>query len=128
MPELVRSAVLTNYAEIARSVGLDPYHMVQTVGLSQACLVERDLKIPATAVRRLLEDSAALSGVENFGLRMAETRRLSILGQLGMVARDAPTVRQLMDIIAQYMRVHNESLLLRIEKPAAWPPSARTWS
>jgi AraC-like DNA-binding protein len=116
MPDLVRSAVLTNYAEIARSVGLDPYHMVQTVGLSQACLVERDLKIPATAVRRLLEDSAALSGVENFGLRMAETRRLSILGQLGMVARDAPTVRHLMDVIAQYMRVHNESLLLRIEE------------
>ncbi|NTV86029.1 MAG: AraC family transcriptional regulator [Burkholderiaceae bacterium] len=116
MTELVRSAVLTNYAEIARSVGLDPYHMVKSVGLSQACLVERDLKIPTTAVRRLLEDSAALSGVENFGLRMAETRRLSILGQLGMVARDAPTVRHLMDIIAQYMRVHNESLLLRIEE------------
>ena len=113
---MVRSAVLTNYAEIARSVGLDPYQMVQSVGLSQACLVERDLKIPTTAVRRLLEDSAALSGVENFGLRMAETRRLSILGQLGMVARDAPTVRHLMDIIAQYMRVHNESLLLRIEE------------
>lgn len=116
MAELVRSAVLTNYAEIARSVGLDPYQMVRSVGLSQACLVERDLKIPATAVRRLLEDSAALSGVENFGLRMAETRRLSILGQLGLVARDAPSVRHLMDIIAQYMRVHNESLLLRIEE------------
>lgn len=113
---LVRSAVLTNYAEIARSVGLDPYQMVRSVGLSQACLVERDRKIPATAVRRLLEDSAALSGVENFGLRMAETRRLSILGQLGLVARDAPTVRHLMDIIAQHMRVHNESLLLRIEE------------
>ena len=116
MPELVRSAVLTNYAEIARSVGLDPYQMVRSVGLSQACLVERDLKIPTTAVRRLLEDSAALSGVENFGLRMAETRRLSILGQLGLVARDAPTVRHLLDVIAQYMRVHNESLLLRIEE------------
>lgn len=116
MPELVRSAVLTNYAEIARSVGLDPYQMVRSVGLSQACLVERDLRIPATAVRRLLEDSAAVSGVENFGLRMAETRRLSILGQLGLVARDAPTVRHLMDVIAQFMRVHNESLLLRIEE------------
>ena len=64
-------------------------------------------------MRRLLEDSAALSGVENFGLRMAETRRLSILGQLGLVARDAPTVRHLLDVIAQYMRVHNGSLLLR---------------
>lgn len=116
MSELVRSAVLTNYAEIARSVGLDPYQMLRSVGLSPAGLVEHDLKIPAAAVRRLLEDSAALSGVDNFGLRMAETRRLSILGQLGMVARDAPTVRHLLDLIAQYMRVHNESLLLHIEE------------
>ena len=65
MSELVRSAVLTNYAEIARSVGLDPYQMVRSVGLSQACLVERDLKIPATAVRRLLEDSAALDVMDD---------------------------------------------------------------
>lgn len=116
MSDLVRSAVLSNYAEIARSVGLDPYHMLQTVGLSQACLVERELKIPTTAVRRLLEDSAALSGVENFGLRMAETRRLSILGQLGMVARDAPTLRHVLDILIQHMRLHNESLMLHIEE------------
>ncbi|MDO8447908.1 MAG: AraC family transcriptional regulator [Rhodoferax sp.] len=115
MTDLVRSAVLSNYTEVARSVGLDPYAMVKSVGLSQGCLVERDMKIPTSAVRRLLEDSAALSGAENFGLRMAETRRLSILGQLGMVAREAPTLRHVLDIIVQHMRLHNESLLLHME-------------
>lgn len=118
MSELVRAAALTNYAEIARSVGLDPYQMIRSAGLSQACLVEPDLRIPAKTVQRLLEDSAKRSGVENFGLRMAETRRLSILGQLGLVARDAPTVRHLLNVIAQHMRVHNESLLLRVEESA----------
>jgi AraC-like DNA-binding protein len=116
MADLARSATLTNYADVARSVGLDPYEMVRSVGLSQTCLVEVDMKIPTASVRRLLEQSAALSGVENFGLRMAETRRLSILGQLGMVARDAPTVRHLLGILVKHMRVHNQSLLLRIEE------------
>ena len=115
MPDLLRSAVLSNYVEVARSVGLNPYDMVRAVGLSQACLVEPDLKIPAVAALQLLEQSAALSGQENFGLRMAESRRLSILGQLGLVARDAPTVRHMLEIVIRYMGLHNEALRLRLE-------------
>lgn len=115
MTEQVRSAVLSNYVEVARDAGLDPYAMVRSVGLSQSCLMESDAKIPTHKVRQLLEESAALSGVENFGLRMAETRRLSILGQLGMLAREAPTLRVVLDIIMQHMRLHNESLLLHVE-------------
>jgi AraC-like DNA-binding protein len=118
MTQFVRSAVLTNYAEVARSVGLDPLAVVRSVGLDAACLHERDLRIPATQARRLLEDSSALSGVENFGLRMAETRRLSILGQVGLVARDAPTLRQMLTILIAHMRLHNESLMLHVEDAA----------
>ena len=127
MSHSVRSAALTNYAEVARSAGLDPLAMVRSVGLAPACLHERDLRIPSVLTRRLLEDSAALSGVENFGLRMAETRRLSILGQVGMVARDAPTVRQLLAILIAHMRLHNESLLLHVEDAAGLAPFDRTW-
>ncbi len=118
MTQFVRSAVLTNYAEVARSAGLDPLAMVRSVELAPACLHERDLRIPSVLARRLLEDSAALSGVENFGLRMAETRRLSILGQVGLVARDAPTVRQMLSILIAHMRLHNESLLLHVDDSA----------
>jgi hypothetical protein len=39
-------------------------------------------------VRRLLEVSAERSGVEAFGLMMAETRRLSSLGPLGLLVRE----------------------------------------
>jgi len=28
MPHLIRSAVLSNYVEVARSAGLDPYRMI----------------------------------------------------------------------------------------------------
>lgn len=118
MTQFVRSAVFTSYVEVARSAGLDPLAMVRSAGLSPACLHERDLRIPSVLAQRLLEDSAALSGVENFGLRMAETRRLSILGQVGMVARDAPTVRQMLAILIAHMRLHNESLMLHVDDTA----------
>lgn len=116
MTDFLRSAVLTGYADVARSVGLDPYQMLRDVGLSQACLVDLDMRVSSAAVRRLLEDSAALSGVENFGLRMARTRRLSVLGTLGMVVRDAPTVRNVMQLISANMRLHNEALALSLEE------------
>ena len=38
MPHLIRSAVLNNYVEVARSVGLDPYRMIAEFRLPLRCL------------------------------------------------------------------------------------------
>ena len=88
MPKLIRSACLTNYVEVARSIGLDPYRQLKAAGLSRACLADPDTMIRASAVGRLLEASAHAAGVEDFGLRMAETRRLSILGPIGLLLQE----------------------------------------
>ena len=80
---LIRSASLTNYAEVARSAGLDPHRMLSEFGLPPGCLKEADLLVPVDAVRRLLEASAERSGVDAFGLLMAEARRLSSLVRSG---------------------------------------------
>src|SRR5271170_7439010 len=77
MQTLVRSASLTDYLEVARSVGLNPSRLLAGVGLSRRCLRNPDFKVPEDAVRELLESSAAAAGVEDFGLRMAERRTLS---------------------------------------------------
>lgn len=115
MPELIRSAALTDYADVARRAGLDPYRQLSAVGLDRACLYDPDLKIPSVAVRRLLERSAAQSGVDDFGLRMAERRGLSNLGPIGLIVREQPTVRKALEAMGHYMRLHNESLSLRID-------------
>lgn len=116
MTGLVRSACLTNYAEVARSLGLDPLQQLRAVGLSTRCLEQIDLKIPGEAVGRLLENSARLSGVEDFGLRMAENRRLSNLGPLALLLRDEPSIRQALQAIRDYLYLHNEGLVLYIEE------------
>lgn len=116
MSKLVRSASLTGYAELARSVGLDPLRMLRMADLPPACLDNPDLRVPTESVSRLLETSAALSGVESFGLRLAETRRLSNLGMVGLLARDAPTLREALLLLVQYSRLHNGSLFLELEE------------
>jgi AraC-like DNA-binding protein len=111
----VRSASLTNYAEVARKVGLDPHRLLSEFGLPQGCLREPELKIPIDAARRLLEASAERSGVEAFGLMMAETRRLSSLGPLGLLVREQPTLRLGAEALARYANRLNEALFLTIE-------------
>lgn len=116
MANLVRSASLTNYADIARKFRLDPYRLLSEFGLPQRCLQEPELKVPMDAVRGLLEASAERSGVQAFGLLMAETRRLSNLGPLGMLAREKPTLRAALEALAHYTNRLNEALFLTIEE------------
>jgi len=116
MPDLIRSAVLTDYVELARAVGLDPHRMLDAVGLGRAVLRDPDAKIPAAAVRRLFEASAKAAGIDDFGLRLAEKRVLSNLGPLALVVRDQPTVRKALDALVQYIRFHNESMMVNLHE------------
>ena len=77
MGPTIRSASLVDYVEVARSVGLDPYKMLEGVGLPRSCLRNPDLRISAGAVAELLEASAAAARVEDFALRLARRRELA---------------------------------------------------
>lgn len=116
MTTYMRSASLNNYGELARSLGLDPLRMLARVRLPPGCLSNADLRLPADAVMALLELSAQESGEQAFGLRLAQTRRLSTLGLVGMVARDEPTLREAITTLVRYGWQHNESLATRLEE------------
>ena len=116
MPGVIRSASLTNYAEVARASGLDPERMLREFELPLRCLQEPEIKIPIDSVRRLLEASAERSGVEAFGLRMAETRRLSNLGPLGLLMREQPTLRLAVEKLVGYANRLNAALFLTLEE------------
>lgn len=112
----VRSASLSGYAEVARSVGLEPFAQLRAAGLDPQCLSNPDLKIPVQRLNALLESSAQAAGIEDFGLRMAMTRRLSNLGLVALAARDEPTVRAALSCLQRTMHLHNEAIRIEIEE------------
>jgi len=116
MTRLVRSAALTNFAEIAAQCGLDARELVANAGLPLACLNDPDLKVDAEAVLDLLEGAAALAREPTFGLRMGETRRLSNIGPLAVAIRDEPTLQHVLDVLVRFIRTHNEALVIRTER------------
>jgi hypothetical protein len=117
-PRFIRSASLTGYVKIARSFGLDPYRLLKEAGLDRSCLADPDIKIRASAVYQLLEISTRAARVEDFGLRMSETRRLSNLGPLALAMRDAGTLRDALQAASRYVCLHTDSLALSLKEMA----------
>ena len=89
----VRGSIVSDYGVFASTLGLDPAAMLRAAGLGVRCLTQPDLRIRVRKVNRLLELSAATSGVPDFGLQLSRTRRLSSLGTLGALMRDEDSVR-----------------------------------
>ena len=118
MEHLSRSAALTGYADLARSLGLDPYRILDAAGVPRRALDDPDIKITANAVGRILEVSARQSGAEDFGMRLAEKRRLSNLGLAALIAREQPNARQAIDVLAQYIWLQNDALSVVLEAAA----------
>jgi AraC-like DNA-binding protein len=115
MAASVRAAALSNYVTVARQVGLDPLAALRRFGLDPRVLNEPDLRVPAAAVAELLEYSAEASGCETFGLRMAESRRLSDFGAISLLLTHERTLRDVLAAMARYRAFLNEALVIHIE-------------
>ncbi len=116
MSQVVRSASLRGYVELAESLGLNANAMLRKAGLVPRALDDPETPVSVTAVRQLLETSAQAAGVEDFGLRLASQRRLSNLGPISLVLREEPTGLQALESLCRYLRLLNASLLTRIEQ------------
>ncbi|MBA5689240.1 AraC family transcriptional regulator [Rugamonas apoptosis] len=116
MPTLVRAAVLTNYLEVAQHLGLNPQTELAKVGLNRKMLQDPEQPIPISSAVQLLENSAASSGCQTLGLRMAESRQFSDLGAVSLLLTHQPTLRDALHVLVQYRHLLNRSLALYVEE------------
>lgn len=111
----VSTATLTNFFEVARFTGLDPYAVLRRFRISLALLGDPDATLPSGAVADVLEYSAQESGWESFGLLMAECRSLPSLGPLSLLLAHQGTARDVLDSLVEYQGVLNEVMSLDVE-------------
>lgn len=115
MAELVRAATLTGYFPAMQALGVDPTPLLKEVGLTKAMLENPEQLISAIAAFRLVERSAAVTGCMTLGLRMAADRPLSNLGASSLIIAHQPTLRQALDVLAEYRSRINSTLMLHFE-------------
>jgi hypothetical protein len=90
--------------------------MLKQARLPLHCLDTPDLRVAVGGVRRLLEASAAASGCEEFGLRLAERGGYSTLGPVALVVRKQATVGAALKALARYIQIQNEAMRLEIDR------------
>jgi AraC-like DNA-binding protein len=79
-------------------------------------LTDPELWVSVEAMGRMLEAAAELSGIEDFGLRLAERRRISNMGVVGLVFREQPTLRKALQAYARFQWLHNDAYTLSLEE------------
>ncbi|MFM9925906.1 AraC family transcriptional regulator [Variovorax sp. H27-G14] len=112
---MMRSATLSGYVELVESLGRDPHVFMRTVGLHAKFLQDPETLIPRDAARELLEITARATQTEDLALRLAARRKLSALGPISLVLREAPTPRDALDTLCRYLKLVNTSLIIRVE-------------
>ena len=113
---LVRSASLNDYLGLAQSLGIDGPGLMRREGIDPRDLDVPDKWIPAAAVARVLDLSAAVSGRPDFAVRLAERRRMSTLGPLSVVLREEPDLRSVLSLLSRYEHSYNEAMRMRLEE------------
>lgn len=115
MSQLGRSAGLTGFRELCAELGVDAWALAAWAGLPPEVLTDPDLRVSVERMGRMYERAAEVSGEPDFALRVAETRRLSNMGPVGMVIREQPTVRDALDAYCRYQWLQNDAYSLSIE-------------
>lgn len=111
----VRAASLSNFAEVARQAGLNPRTLLREVGIDPGVLAEADAMLPASAAFALLENAARASGWRNFGLRMAESRRLADFGAVSLLIAHQASLREGLETTVGHLHMINPSLTIEVE-------------
>ena len=112
----VRAEALSNYSQVARSVGLDPVKLMRQVGLSSEPANNPDRPLPGKAVARLLENSARQANCPGFGLMVAESRSFETIGAVGLLAKQLPTARDILRALIDYQALIAEALIMKLEE------------
>jgi AraC-like DNA-binding protein len=110
----VRSSLLGEFRKLALSLDLDPFAILKRAGIDRRLLNDPDLTVPARAMMKLLELAALTSGIEDFGLRLAEVRGLPDLGPLTLMLREEATVRAALKTLISLFHLHSDAIYMNL--------------
>ena len=112
MGSLMRATSLRGYDELVVELGGDPVALLERFGIAASIDREPGSFVPFRSVAMLVEETAAVLGLPDFGLRLSRVQGLDVLGPVAVIARNAETVLDAMESIGRYLHVHSPALHL----------------
>ena len=115
---MVRASGIRGYAALMRNLRVDPHALLARYEIDEQDLGDDENLLSLRSVIHLLEDSAAVTGCGDFGLRLAERQDVNILGPFGILLQSAETIRDAMNYGSRFMFVHSPGLGSAIHDPS----------
>lgn len=112
----LRSTILTCYVQTARAVGLDPFAILRDSDLDPRLLDDPEAWFPASKVIRVLEQSATLSGRDDFGILVGESQSLSAMGPVALLVEHERSVRQIVKAAIEFRPIVSGALRITLEQ------------
>jgi len=95
---------------------VDARALAAAVGLPEQVLTDPDMMVSSGSMGRMYEMAAEQSGLDDFGLRVAEQRRMSNLGAVGLVMRDQATLRNALQAFIRYQSLESDAYVFSLEE------------
>jgi AraC-like DNA-binding protein len=111
---LIRARALTGYAELVTRHGGDVTALLAGVGLTRQVLDAPDMPLALNHMAALLHHSAVTLGVPDFGLQLARSRDIKVLGPVALFARHAATVGEACAAIRRNLPYHAPGMYFHI--------------
>jgi len=115
MQTMLRSSSMGGYFDVARRLGLNPFELVEQVGIDATALTNPEDRIPVAAACQLLELTAEKASCPTFGLQMAETRSQFGTGLINVLLTHKRTLREVLLAAVEYRHLLNEALGVYVE-------------
>jgi AraC-like DNA-binding protein len=118
---LIRARALTGFADLVARHGGDVRAMLAAAGLAPQVLDAPDSPLALTRMAALLHAAASSLGVPDFGLQLARSRDINVLGPVALFARHAATVGDACAAIQRNLPYHTPGMHFYIGPDPALP-------
>lgn len=105
-PVLVRARALTGFAALVESHHGNVNSLLESVGLRPAILETPEATLALDVFMELLERSAAALCLDDLGLQLARRQDISVLGPIALIARNAGSVREMIEAVGRHLPYH----------------------
>ncbi|MES1926029.1 AraC family transcriptional regulator ligand-binding domain-containing protein [Salinisphaera sp. T31B1] len=107
MTSLVRNSALDGFGAFVRQLGGEPELLLARCDIPPDIESRQDAFLSYRSLIQLLEECADRLSCPDFGMRLAGTQGIGILGPLAVVIRHSSTVAEAIDQAARYLHVFN---------------------
>lgn len=114
MGNMVRATTLWGFEELVAELGGDPELLRQRFHIPPGIEDQEDVFISVDAYARMLQASAEDLDCPDFGLRLSRWQGLDIFGPVAVIARNARTVVDGLEMIGRYLYAHSPALTLTL--------------